>query len=442
MNRKKILILACFFPPEGGAGAQRPFKFAKYLPDLGWDVTVVSREISENSGDKKLFPVDESLNDLPQHPGQCKVYRVSPAKSYRRFLRIDRYEEWSLAVGDKVIEILSKDNFNCILMTMSPFSLVRIIPLIRANSDVPIVLDFRDPWVFDGWLKHKTYLHWLYYRKMMDSAVRNSNGLIANTPEVGKLFKQHFTWLDTNQLTVIENGYDEEDFSFHPKHAGSLDDSFLIVYAGRLLTELALPKPGIKNALRRQLSYSPEPIDYTGRTLIHLIKALQIIQENNRKLFNKINIKCLGYVSETDIECVNSAGLDGKIELCGHLPHSDSVKEIQKADALFLPLHGLASGNRSRIVPGKTYEYLATGNTIIGCLPEGDARDLVLNSENSVIANPTDPDSIVQALIEAEKLYRKNKAKQFPLPWVKRYERKMLTSRLDDFLSKIVRGKI
>ena len=34
-------------------------------------------------------------------------------------------------------------------------------------------------------------------------------------------------------------------------------------------------------------------------------------------------------------------------------------------------------GVRATIVPGKTYEYLASGTTILGAVPEGDARDIL-----------------------------------------------------------------
>lgn len=37
----KVLILAYFFPPYGGGSSIRVGKFAKYLPQFGWDPVVV-----------------------------------------------------------------------------------------------------------------------------------------------------------------------------------------------------------------------------------------------------------------------------------------------------------------------------------------------------------------------------------------------------------------
>jgi len=37
-----VLILACFFPPEGTSGAARPFRFYKYMRRLGYCVHVLT----------------------------------------------------------------------------------------------------------------------------------------------------------------------------------------------------------------------------------------------------------------------------------------------------------------------------------------------------------------------------------------------------------------
>jgi len=41
-NRRRVLVLAYFFPPIAGAGVQRTLKFVRYLEPQGWDATVIS----------------------------------------------------------------------------------------------------------------------------------------------------------------------------------------------------------------------------------------------------------------------------------------------------------------------------------------------------------------------------------------------------------------
>ena len=42
-----VLLVAHYFPPDGGAGSQRPASFAQHLPALGCGITVVCREVDD-----------------------------------------------------------------------------------------------------------------------------------------------------------------------------------------------------------------------------------------------------------------------------------------------------------------------------------------------------------------------------------------------------------
>ncbi len=74
----------------------------------------------------------------------------------------------------------------------------------------------------------------------------------------------------------------------------------------------------------------------------------------------------------------------------GFLPHAETVGMIRAADLLFLPMHDLPNGNRARLVPCKTYEYLASGRPILAALPDGDARDLLAGEPEVHLCRPAD----------------------------------------------------
>jgi hypothetical protein len=38
-----VLLIAWLFPPHASVGAKRPWRLAKHLPSLGWDVTVLTQ---------------------------------------------------------------------------------------------------------------------------------------------------------------------------------------------------------------------------------------------------------------------------------------------------------------------------------------------------------------------------------------------------------------
>ena len=67
----RILLLSYYFPPIGGAGAQRPAKFARYLHDLGHDVVVLT-----GSG-RTGHDVDARRSHArARRPGRGRVVRV------------------------------------------------------------------------------------------------------------------------------------------------------------------------------------------------------------------------------------------------------------------------------------------------------------------------------------------------------------------------------
>jgi glycosyltransferase involved in cell wall biosynthesis len=131
---------------------------------------------------------------------------------------------------------------------------------------------------------------------------------------------------------------------------------------------------------------------------------------------------------------------DGFVRYHGYVPHADAVALMRSADLLFLPLHDLPPGTRARIVPGKTYEYLASGRPILAALPDGDARDLLSGVERAFLCRPTDVGGMLDVLRVRLDAFRTGD----PLPpWddeaVRVYERRFLTARLaalfDDVLN-------
>ena len=40
---RRVLMIAFYFPPDGGGGTQRTLKFCRYLPSFGWSPVHRSR---------------------------------------------------------------------------------------------------------------------------------------------------------------------------------------------------------------------------------------------------------------------------------------------------------------------------------------------------------------------------------------------------------------
>ena len=90
---KKVLIITYYWPPSGGPGVQRVLKFAKYLPQFGWQPIILTVKNGE-------YPaIDETLEkDIPP---ECIVYKTNswePTNLYKKFAVMKKDEKIPVAV--------------------------------------------------------------------------------------------------------------------------------------------------------------------------------------------------------------------------------------------------------------------------------------------------------------------------------------------------------
>jgi len=438
---KKLLLIAYYFPPDGGAGTQRPAKFCRYLPEFGWEVTVLTRTAPLRQQRGRWDPEDESL--LHDVEGCARVVRIGPTSDP------GETDRWSRALFDRdptarwiepaycaARDLVIRGQVDCVLITMSPFWLSHLGRRLKEETGVPVVYDLRDPWALDGWQPQRTFWRWRREMQTMRLTLGMANGVIANTREAAHRIEETCPDLAAS-LTVITNGYDAEDFraatGAPPREAWH--DEFLLVHTGTLHGEVLYSTNRLKVAIKRVMEYSPERIVPSGRTIAHLLAGLRRLRDEGREGSERVRIVLVGPADGGTVRCIRESGLADAVTCTGFVSHAESVRWLLRSDALFLPLHDVAPGERSLIVPGKTYEYLAVGKPILGCLPEGDARDLVAAARLGYVSSPTDEGEIAKAI---DRMLCDWRAGRFDAcqqeAWVRAYERRQLCRLLDTFL--------
>ena len=145
--------------------------------------------------------------------------------------------------------------------------------------------------------------------------------------------------------------------------------------------------------------------------------------------------------SSADRELVSRAGVASCVRFDGYLDHGAAVASLRSADLLFLPMHDLPAGERARIVPGKTYEYLGARRPILAAVPAGDARDFVLASGLGQVCAPGDCGAMRKIL---EMSYARWKGQEaaptIDDDFIRRFERSNLTRSLAAVLDAVATG--
>lgn len=419
---KKVLIITYYWPPGSGAGVQRWLKFVKYLPQYGWEPLVLTVDPSYAA-----YPaVDQTLeDDIP--PG-TKIFRTRavdyftllrknntklPSAGFAsgdensfkgkllRFIRgnffiPDPRRGWNGYAFRKACEIISKEEIDHVITTSPPHSTQLIgLKLKKRFPQLRWMADLRDPWTDIYY--YKKFYHTLPAaiadRHFEKEVLRNADKLITVGKSLKSIFSSKAEGIE-NKISVITNGYDDDDFS---GYMPLKPERFTITYTGTLSDHY--PVYGFLKALRS--------IADTG---------------------TDFRLRFVGMVSSgTRRSILSITGYD-KVEFIPYSKHSEAIHYLAESSALLLiiPDH---SSNKS-IITGKLFEYLASGKPIICLGPEdGDAATIIretVSGKSFTYSDSAGMEEYLRVLLNVSEIK--------PVE-VNKYSRKYLTSLLSDTLN-------
>ena len=348
------------------------------------------------ASDDRWTPADEALAaELPPGVHVHRVQGPEPPRSTawrgraERWLRLKTpFARWWVD-GCAETGRPAGTGADVVFVTMSPFESAEAAAKLARALRLPWVADLRDPWALDEMMVYPTRAHRRLELRRMRRELASADAIVMNTPEARIRLLEAFPELRSKHVVTITNGFDPADFV--ATAAPRLDTAFRIVHAGYLHTEMG----GRPSLARRLLGGAVPGVDIGTRSHIHLLEAVNKIRRVRPDLGGRLEVHLAGVVSESDRRTMD----DPSVRLRGYLSHPETVALMQSADLLFLPMQELPPGMRATIVPGKTYEYLATGRPILAAVPEGDVRDILTAAGNAAICAPGDVDGMCREIL-------------------------------------------
>lgn len=419
---RTALFLAYYFPPLGGGGVQRSLAFTRYLPALGYRPLIVTGPATDTV---QWGPVDETLaGRLADGLEVIRVPGPEPGRSTgwrcraERWLRVEEeFSRWWVegavaAARERVRDV------DVVYASMSPFETGRAAAQLAREAGKPWVADLRDPWALDDWLVFPTGLHRRLELRTMRRTLSSAAAIVMNTPESTRQVLRHAPELRDRPVLTIPNGFDAAEFAAAAPPRDH--DVFRIVHAGHVHTgqESRATRVG-----RRVLRGAAAGLDTYTRSHVYLLEAVSQLLARRPELQGRIRVELVGSLTSAD-----RAALPPYVVSHGYLPHGETIALLRAADLLFLPMHDLAPGLRARIVPGKTYEYLAAETPILGAVPGGDARELLEAAGNADACYPADATAMGVAIERRVDDWLANVPPPTPDPDVlARFDRRRLT---------------
>jgi glycosyltransferase involved in cell wall biosynthesis len=431
MSNKKVLIVTYYWPPNGGSGVQRWLKFVKYLPSTGWTPIVFtpansSYSIKDESLSKDIPPETEVVSIPIWEPydlflkmsaltgkkgAQPSDFIATGKKSF--FQRASTWIRGNFFIPDPRMfwirpavkflqDYIQKNGIERIVTTGPPHSMHLIgLRLKKKNPALKWIADFRDPWTEWDLMDtlSLTSVARNYHRALERQVLKFADVVITISPYYVNRFKE----LGGRRVELITNGFDEDDFRNIPRVK---TERFTIRHVGNV-DELRDPKP--------------------------VMEAIRQLCLENAELESSLWIEFIGNVNQSFKTFVAGDALLSRVtRFIDHMPHSTLVSLYGSTDLqlLILAHNALASGN----IPGKVFEYLASGNPILAVgSGDGDVAGILKQTKAGEVFERTDLSGMKNALLNYFKRWKNGEANRDRD--VSDYSRKQMTIKLADILN-------
>ncbi len=409
---RRVLLVAYDFPPRRTSGVYRPTAFTKYLPQCGWQPTVLTIHSSANAvfdngllqrvpatvlvertsqirlnwwEDRALQTIrsagalqPSSGEALPGGNGETRDFRLvdrtlrAAARLLRECLYFpDETAGWIPFALARALQLHLAHRFDAVYTTHPPRAAHPVGLLLSMICRVPWVIEFRDPWTLPS--EESSHIHqgpaprrnaWLHRRML-----RQASAVVTVTGRHADELQRHFG-VSREKLAVIRNGFDEDDFrGLIPDGEGIFDPRFInLAHFGTIYP------------------------NFSGQ----FFQAAEALLRQQPELQHKLRLHVIGYPDGAVEEVTRREPLKSVVVLHKFIPHTKALRVMAAADALLL-FYGQEYTSRASI-PGKLYEYLRVGRPILAVAYPGGVQELIQSSGAGWVLRPDDVPGMTAAL--------------------------------------------
>ncbi|MCL4562612.1 MAG: glycosyltransferase [Chloroflexi bacterium] len=418
------------FPPLGGGAVMRTVKYAKYLPQFGWDPTVLTL-VNEAY---PPYALDRSLiSELPEmvkivRTKTLQIYENNGETSQQNQLRnrenltdkliraikhlLSKYIEyqdnavlWLPYLIPNIIKLSKREDFDIIYST-SPSQWTHFGGYIAQKIyKKPWIMDFRDGWVGNQLFTPKSNMRKIFDRLLEKTYINNASFVISATPDIHHQFIQKYPER-SSQFTTIMNGFDPSDFD-----------------------GMRLNKP-MQNCFQLNSFGNLGSI----RPLTWFVQAIFELRKEGKITSDSFSVSLYGNTSDENRKIISP--VDDLIFLRNQVPHREALSIMINSDALLL-VTGVQE--RESVFTSKVFEYLYSKRPILALASQGDLQTMLAKSGNAIIVQPDSVTEIKNGLIMLMDHFQINQPIEIKMDqYVQSFDRKKLTGNLASIMDSLV----
>ncbi len=398
----KVLIVAYYFPPFGGGAIARMHSFVKYLPATGITPIILTAEPHFYES----YYLDENL--LADYEQNIEIYRagvlfgdlirkaktttpsvsnrdashVSLSHRLKSLVKImmvpDEQIFWvpkAIRLGEKVIETHKID---AIIASAPPFSAHLVGASLARRFNIPLLLDYRDLWSNNAFYASGRVRNTIF-RWFERYTIRAADKLVVTNAAARRIQSASFD-LAADKIAIIENGFDAKPIQVNfSRTMKGQPEKFKVRYIGSLTRHR-----------------TPEYFLRAAKRFCHLHPDVAL------------EISFIGYAAPCHQNLTKSLNLDGIVRFFGPVSQERAIEFMVNSEILLLLQRNTEGG--STAIPGKLYEYLASGIPVLTADDAGGATTEFLKQIGvGFISDFTDTNAIFNSLETMVLDYQKTK---------------------------------
>jgi glycosyltransferase involved in cell wall biosynthesis len=343
------ILIAYHFPPAPEIGGLRPFRFYKYLRQMGYVCHVITATAPQGESADNIVYIPDPLRSIWEGSTKQRLSWKARIELLIRQLMFPGHIGimWSIEVAARCRQLLRDrphDRF-VLFSTYPPLGVLLAGLMVRLRERIPWIADFRDPITGVG----AELLPWyarFWNRRLEAYAFRKANAVVANVESAAGMWRHRYPWAQ-RKLRVICNGFDPDDAPaarpLPPRNQR------VILHAGAL---------------------------YHGRNPNLLIESLSRLRKQGVPEAQCVSILLVGAVDAKaglDPSLYDEAERDGWLKLRPPVSRKESQQMMEEADGLLL-----VQPQSDVQIPGKLFEYICIGRPILALVPQRSAVEHIL----------------------------------------------------------------
>lgn len=219
---KKVLILGYYWPPSPGAGAQRIFSFARYLPEYGYKPYIITPPTAgpptqiKGIGTHSIVNGWDPTRSMGKNTTNASNVKTPSKSKLAEWIRLnifipDTKIGWYLPAIKQASTMIEEVKPDILFTSAPPYTIHLVGKALHCKYDIPWVADFRDPWLENHAYNTAPQMPWArWLNRKMEHAVLCKATHITTALETQRGLLAKKTDRSSTDITTINNGFDHK----------------------------------------------------------------------------------------------------------------------------------------------------------------------------------------------------------------------------------------